>query len=212
MPRETISDPVGEAVPGRVHVSRRAGKAEPVGRPTPTGSVRSHLICIATSSAPVPRQFRAWIIGPFRANLRSVDCIGKVSMERLNEAMALVERQLEGEVDVRRASRIALMSEHHFRRMFSALAGISLSEYVWRLSYDHCRSIRCLGCRAAAGHRGPLRLRISRRVLARIPKCARSRSRTRTSSRRGSSVAAQAHRHHHDRREHDDGIPHCREE
>ncbi|WP_066903206.1 AraC family transcriptional regulator [Millisia brevis] len=53
-------------------------------------------------------------------------------MERLNEAMALVERQLEGEVDVRRASRIALMSEHHFRRMFSALAGISLSEYVRR--------------------------------------------------------------------------------
>ena len=39
-------------------------------------------------------------------------------MERLNEAMALVERQLEGEVDVRRASRIALMSEHHFRRMW----------------------------------------------------------------------------------------------
>ncbi|MBO0677258.1 AraC family transcriptional regulator [Mycolicibacterium sp. S2-37] len=53
-------------------------------------------------------------------------------MERLNEAMALVEQQLEGEVDVRRASRIALMSEHHFRRLFSALAGIPLSEYVRR--------------------------------------------------------------------------------
>ncbi|WP_322410659.1 helix-turn-helix domain-containing protein [Microbacterium invictum] len=53
-------------------------------------------------------------------------------MERLNRAMALVEQQLEGEVDVRRASQIALMSEHHFRRMFSALAGMSLSEYLRR--------------------------------------------------------------------------------
>lgn len=53
-------------------------------------------------------------------------------MERLNRAMALVEQQLEGEVDVRRASQIALMSEHHFRRMFSALAGMPLSEYVRR--------------------------------------------------------------------------------
>lgn len=53
-------------------------------------------------------------------------------MERLNEAIASVERQLEGEVDVRRASRIALVSEHHFRRMFSTLAGMSLSEYVRR--------------------------------------------------------------------------------
>lgn len=53
-------------------------------------------------------------------------------MERLNEAMASVEQQLEGEVDVRRASQIALMSEHHFRRMFSTLAGMSVSEYVRR--------------------------------------------------------------------------------
>lgn len=53
-------------------------------------------------------------------------------MERLNDAMALIEQQLEGEVDVRRASQIALMSEHHFRRMFSTLAGIPLSDYVRR--------------------------------------------------------------------------------
>ncbi|MFD4406331.1 effector binding domain-containing protein [Nocardia sp. NPDC058499] len=78
------------------------------------------------------RHIRAWIIGPVRARFRSVEARRKVSMERLNEAMALVERQLEGEVDVRRASRIALMSEHHFRRMFSTLAGIPLSEYVRR--------------------------------------------------------------------------------
>lgn len=53
-------------------------------------------------------------------------------MERLNEAIASVEHQLEGDVDVRHASRIALMSEHHFRRMFSTLAGMPLSEYVRR--------------------------------------------------------------------------------
>lgn len=53
-------------------------------------------------------------------------------MERLNLAIASLEDQLEGEVDVRRASRIALMSEHHFRRMFSTLAGMPLSEYVRR--------------------------------------------------------------------------------
>ena len=53
-------------------------------------------------------------------------------MERLNLAIASLEEQLEGEVDVRRASRIALMSEHHFRRMFSTLAGMPLSEYVRR--------------------------------------------------------------------------------
>lgn len=53
-------------------------------------------------------------------------------MELLNQAIASVEDQLAGEVDVCRASRIALMSEHHFRRMFSSLAGMPLSEYVRR--------------------------------------------------------------------------------
>lgn len=53
-------------------------------------------------------------------------------MERLNEAMSFIERHLEGDVDIRRASRIATMSEHHFRRVFSTLAGMSLSEYVRR--------------------------------------------------------------------------------
>ena len=47
----------------------------------------------------------------------------EVSMERLNEAMSFIERHLEGDVDIRRASRIATMSEHHFRRVFSTLAG-----------------------------------------------------------------------------------------
>lgn len=53
-------------------------------------------------------------------------------MERLNEAMARIEDDLEGEVDVKLLARIAGTSEYHLRRMFSALAGIPLSEYVRR--------------------------------------------------------------------------------
>ncbi|GGP69919.1 AraC family transcriptional regulator [Saccharothrix coeruleofusca] len=53
-------------------------------------------------------------------------------LERLNEAMEHIERHLDREVDVAELARIALTSEHHFRRMFSALAGIPLSEYVRR--------------------------------------------------------------------------------
>ncbi|MGI5504076.1 AraC family transcriptional regulator [Lentzea sp. CA-135723] len=53
-------------------------------------------------------------------------------LERLNEAMARIEDDLEGDVDVRVLARIAGTSEYHFRRMFSALAGIPISEYVRR--------------------------------------------------------------------------------
>ncbi|MDX8049170.1 AraC family transcriptional regulator [Lentzea sp. BCCO 10_0798] len=53
-------------------------------------------------------------------------------LERLNEAMARIEDDLEGEVDVKVLARIAGTSEYHLRRMFSALAGIPLSEYVRR--------------------------------------------------------------------------------
>ncbi|WP_440901301.1 AraC family transcriptional regulator [Actinosynnema sp.] len=53
-------------------------------------------------------------------------------LERLNEAMDRVEQVLPGEVDVAELARIALTSEHHLRRMFSALAGMPLSEYVRR--------------------------------------------------------------------------------
>lgn len=53
-------------------------------------------------------------------------------LERLNEAMTRIEEDLEGEVDVKLLARIAGTSEYHLRRMFSALAGIPLSEYVRR--------------------------------------------------------------------------------
>lgn len=43
-----------------------------------------------------------------------------------------VERRLDQDVDVKELARLAATSEHHLRRMFSALAGMPLSEYVRR--------------------------------------------------------------------------------
>ncbi|MFD3824226.1 effector binding domain-containing protein [Streptomyces sp. NPDC058625] len=53
-------------------------------------------------------------------------------LERLNQAMEHIERHLDGPVDVVGLARIATTSEYHLRRMFSALAGMPLSEYVRR--------------------------------------------------------------------------------
>lgn len=54
------------------------------------------------------------------------------SLERLNLALAYIEGSLDGEIDFREVERLALCSEYHFRRVFSTLAGISLSEYIRR--------------------------------------------------------------------------------
>ncbi|MFV2101356.1 AraC family transcriptional regulator [Micromonospora sp. LOL_024] len=53
-------------------------------------------------------------------------------LERLNQAMDHVERHLDRPVDAAELARIAVTSEFHFRRLFSALAGVGLSEYVRR--------------------------------------------------------------------------------
>ena len=54
------------------------------------------------------------------------------SLENMNQALAYIEDTLAGEIDMRRVERLALCSEYHFRRMFSFLAGIPLSEYIRR--------------------------------------------------------------------------------
>lgn len=54
------------------------------------------------------------------------------SLERLNLALAYIEGSLDGEIDFREVERLALCSEYHFRRVFSTLAGTSLSEYIRR--------------------------------------------------------------------------------
>lgn len=68
-------------------------------------------------------------------------------LERLNEAMEYVEHRLDGPIDVAEAARIAMTSEYHLRRMFSALAGIPLSEYIRR------RRLTVAGAEVLAGER-----------------------------------------------------------
>ncbi|MFI6375409.1 helix-turn-helix domain-containing protein [Streptomyces sp. NPDC050546] len=53
-------------------------------------------------------------------------------LEQLNQAMAHIERRLDSSVDVADLARAAHTSEYHLRRMFSALAGMPLSEYIRR--------------------------------------------------------------------------------
>lgn len=54
------------------------------------------------------------------------------SLENLNQALAYIEDNLAGEIDFAQVERWALCSEYHFRRVFSFLAGITLSEYIRR--------------------------------------------------------------------------------
>ncbi|MFD7711963.1 GyrI-like domain-containing protein [Streptomyces sp. NPDC059785] len=53
-------------------------------------------------------------------------------LERLNQAMDHIEEHLDKPVGVRDLARITMTSDYHFRRLFSALAGMPLSEYVRR--------------------------------------------------------------------------------
>ncbi|MEV6590372.1 AraC family transcriptional regulator [Streptomyces acidicola] len=70
-------------------------------------------------------------------------------LERLNQAMEHIERHLDEAVDVAGLARIAATSEYHLRRMFSALAGMPLSEYIRR------RRLTVAGAEVLAG-REPL--------------------------------------------------------
>ncbi len=53
-------------------------------------------------------------------------------IERLNETLDEIEQRLTDTIEVTALARIAAMSEYHYRRMFAALAGIPLSEYIRR--------------------------------------------------------------------------------
>ncbi|NLU52040.1 MAG: AraC family transcriptional regulator [Clostridiaceae bacterium] len=54
------------------------------------------------------------------------------SLGNLNKALAYIEKHLTEDIDFNEVSKIACCSEHHFKRMFSFLAGIGLSEYIRR--------------------------------------------------------------------------------
>ncbi|MCZ7415046.1 MULTISPECIES: AraC family transcriptional regulator [unclassified Streptomyces] len=75
-------------------------------------------------------------------------------LERLNEALAYIESRLGGRIDTAEAARIALTSEYHFRRLFSALAGMPLSEYVRR------RRLTVAGAEVLAGERTLLEIAV----------------------------------------------------
>ncbi|MFE1765455.1 GyrI-like domain-containing protein [Streptomyces angustmyceticus] len=68
-------------------------------------------------------------------------------LERLNQAMDHIESHLDRPVDVTRLAHIAVTSEYHFRRLFSALAGMPLSEYIRR------RRLTVAGAEVLAGER-----------------------------------------------------------
>lgn len=54
------------------------------------------------------------------------------SLRSMNNALAYIEEHLTEEIDYSEVSKIAYCSEYHFKRMFSFLAGLSLSEYIRR--------------------------------------------------------------------------------
>lgn len=54
------------------------------------------------------------------------------TIQSMNKAMQYIEDRLTDEIDYQEAARLALCSEYHFKRMFSFLAGIPLSEYIRR--------------------------------------------------------------------------------
>lgn len=54
------------------------------------------------------------------------------SISSMNNALAYIEEHLAEDIDYGKVSKIAFCSEYHFKRMFSFLAGISLSEYIRR--------------------------------------------------------------------------------
>ncbi|MDK9712351.1 AraC family transcriptional regulator [Acidaminobacter sp.] len=54
------------------------------------------------------------------------------SLSRMNNAMAYIEAHLTEELDYSKLAQLAYCSEYHFKRMFSFLSGISLSEYIRR--------------------------------------------------------------------------------
>ncbi|NLI13553.1 MAG: helix-turn-helix transcriptional regulator [Peptococcaceae bacterium] len=51
-------------------------------------------------------------------------------LQQLNQAIEYIEDNLAGDISYDKAAQIACCSTHQFQRMFSYIAGISLSEYI----------------------------------------------------------------------------------
>lgn len=66
-------------------------------------------------------------------------------LERLNRAVTYIEDNLEGDIEIGEAAKIACCSSFHFQRMFSYIAGVPLSEYIRR------RRMTCAALRLQQG-------------------------------------------------------------
>ncbi|MFH8793690.1 GyrI-like domain-containing protein [Streptomyces sp. NPDC017941] len=75
-------------------------------------------------------------------------------LDRLNQSMEHIEDHLDQVVDVAEVARRAATSEYHLRRMFSALAGMPLSEYVRR------RRLTVAGAEVLAGRESLLAIAV----------------------------------------------------
>ncbi|MCX5334350.1 AraC family transcriptional regulator [Streptomyces sp. NBC_00140] len=75
-------------------------------------------------------------------------------LERLNQAMEYIEHRLDQRIEAADVARTALTSEYHLRRLFSALAGMPLSEYIRR------RRLTIAGAEVLAGDRTLLEIAV----------------------------------------------------
>lgn len=48
----------------------------------------------------------------------------------MNQAMEYIEEHLDEEIDFQKVAQLAMTSETYFKRLFSFLAGVTLSEYI----------------------------------------------------------------------------------
>ncbi|TYS19830.1 AraC family transcriptional regulator [Rossellomorea vietnamensis] len=53
-------------------------------------------------------------------------------LKNMNDSLQYIEENLTSDIDFKEVARLSLCSEYHFKRMFSFLAGITLSEYIRR--------------------------------------------------------------------------------
>lgn len=53
-------------------------------------------------------------------------------LEKMNGALSYIEENLTEDIDFKEVARLACCSEYHFKRMFSFLADVTLSEYIRR--------------------------------------------------------------------------------
>ena len=75
-------------------------------------------------------------------------------LDRLNQAMEYIEDRLDPRIEAADVARTALTSEYHLRRLFSALAGMPLSEYIRR------RRLTFAGAEVLAGDRTLLEIAV----------------------------------------------------